>query len=180
MDHSTIAVRYSKAIFEVALNEGLLEQVKNDFDNIGALHVNNEFVSLLKSKTVQPSYKKKFFDSLFGKTFNKITLQFLYIVIESKREDFIPGICLNFLSRYYSYKNIKKAKLTTAIELNDITKQKIETELGQKFNAKIELTTQSDTNIIGGYILQIDDNQIDASIANKLKQLKKTFNETII
>lgn len=179
MDQSAITVRYAKAFFETAKEKNQLNKLKSDIESV--LEVCNQsvdFVLLLESPIVKSSKKADLIKAIFSGNIDELTLNFLLLITENKREVHIPGICRNFLDQTRKDQNIKSAMLTTASEVSDETVKKVETLLGKELNATIELSTQVKSDILGGLVLRLDDKQYDASVATQLKKIKQTLLET--
>jgi F-type H+-transporting ATPase subunit delta len=67
------------------------------------------------------------------------------------------------------------AKLSTAIELDAATRNKIIEMLQQQMKVKIELESIVKPDLIGGFVLSVEDRQLDASILKKIKKLTREF-----
>ena len=179
MNDSKIRVRYAKALFSAAQEEKMVETLKTDIEKV--LDVCNrsaEFVLLLESPVVRTTKKIHLITQIFKNEINPLTLNFLLLVAKNKREVFIPGICRYFLELIRKDQNIKSAVLTTAVEMDKKTIEKIEEILGKELNAKIEMSTQVNPEIIGGLILRVEDKQFDSSVHTKLKNIKQHLLET--
>jgi len=137
-----------------------------------------DFILLLESPIVKTSKKIELIIAIFTGKVNELTINFLNLVAKNKREVNIPGICRNFLALTRKDQNIKSAILTTASEINIETIKKVEKLMEKELNAKIELSTQVKSDIIGGMILRLEDKQYDASVATQLKKIKQTLLET--
>jgi F-type H+-transporting ATPase subunit delta len=100
------------------------------------------------------------------------------ILTRKNREPLLPEIAREFHNAYNEYKGIGKANVTTPVAMDAATRKKIE-ELVKKLSAKdaIELDEKVDADLIGGFVLNVGDRQIDASIRSKLKALKVKFSE---
>lgn len=181
MDHSKITVRYAKAFFATAKEKDLLEILKSDIELILSVCNNSsDFILLLESPVVKTSKKSDLIKSIFSSKINELTLNFLLLIAKNKREVQIPGICRNFLMLTRKDQNIKLAVITTASEINKETLSKVEALISKELDAKIELTSKINTDIIGGIVLRIDDKQYDASVATQLKKIKQELLETEI
>ena len=179
MDHSAITVRYAKAFYSLAKEKNILQDLKTDIELVNSVcKTSTDFILLLESPVIKTSKKIEVISSVFSGKLNQLTLDFLQLITKNKREINIPGICLNFLALTRKDKNIKSAVLTTATEMDGNTIEKIKHLLDKELNAKIELSTQSKEEILGGMILRIDDKQYDASVATQLKKIKQTLLES--
>jgi F-type H+-transporting ATPase subunit delta len=179
MDQSAITVRYAKAFFSTAKEKNLLDVLKADIEQVSDICKNSkDFILLLESPVVKTSKKSELLSSIFESKVNKLTLNFLLLIAQNKREVHIPGICRNFLDLTRKDQNIKSAVLTTASEVNSETIKKVEQLLTKELKATIELTTQVNPEILGGLVLRLDDKQYDASVATQLKKIKQNLLET--
>ncbi len=181
MDQSAISVRYAKAFFSLAKEKNILPVLKKDIELIqNTCESSNEFMLLLESPVIKSSKKEKLITLVFTGKVNQYTIKFLQLITENKREIFIPAICRNFLALTRKDQNIKAARLTTATKVDAATIQNITSLLEKELNAKVELSENIDTEIIGGLILRLDDKQYDASVATQLKKIKQKLLETEI
>jgi F-type H+-transporting ATPase subunit delta len=102
------------------------------------------------------------------------------MITNNKREMHIADICRNFIVQYREYKNIKAAKVITATPITDTLNKKISKIISEIFKTDVELTTAENKDIIGGFILRVGDQQIDASVSTKLKNIKRDFLKKIV
>ncbi len=179
MDQSAITVRYAKAFFSIAKEKKLLIELKTDIESVvGVCSQSADFSLLLESPIVKSSKKVELIKTIFSGNVNKLTLNFMLLITQNKREVHIPGICRNFLELTRKDQNIKSAVLTTASEVSNDTAQKIQELLGKELNATVELSTNVKPDILGGLVLRLDDKQYDASVATQLKKVKQNLLET--
>ena len=102
-----------------------------------------------------------------------MTYSFLMLLLTNQREAYLKDISRNFLESYRKEAGFKAANLISAIEINQATIEQFRTFIRKHFNSEVDLTCTIDTKLIGGFVLQVEDQQIDASVAAKLKKLKR-------
>ena len=181
MDQSKITVRYAKAFFSLAKEKKSLDRLKKDIDLIAKLSKESaDFVLLLESPVVKTSQKIKLFNAIFQGKVDQLTLNFLTLIAENRREVHLPGICRNFQDLYRQDQGVKSAVITSAIPLQKELVGEIKAKLEAEFSTKVELSEQVTDQLIGGFILRIDDRQVDASIATQLKKVKEKLIQTEI
>ncbi len=173
MNDSKISVRYSKAIFESAVEKNILDKVNQDMVFISEICKFPEMKDLLMSPVIFPSRKKEILHKMFEGNVEKITLSLLDLVVTNGRESYIPAITRVFVHETMKYRGITKSSLTTAVKVDSSVKKQISDMIEQVFRTKVELEETIDTDIIGGFILRVDDNLIDASLKSKLRKIKK-------
>ena len=179
MADSRVASRYVKSLLGLAVEQKALEVVHNDmqmFDR--ACRTNREFSNMLKNPIIKHEKKKDILEALFKGKVNPLTLAIISILTSKNREPLLPAIAHEFHNAYNEYKGVEKATVTTTIAVDSKLRGEIE-GIVKKLSAKkqVELVEKIDKDLIGGFILNVGDRQIDASIKSKLKTLKVKFSE---
>lgn len=179
MNESLISARYAKAFFETAKEKKLIEVFKTDIQLVLDVCLKStDFNLLLESPVVKTSKKEELLSSIFEGKINKLTMNFLLLIVKNKREIHIPGISRNFLALARKDQNIKSATLITATKMTAETLAEIGKILEKQLKAKVELSSQVDAEIIGGLVLRIDDKQYDASVATQISKIKQKLLES--
>jgi F-type H+-transporting ATPase subunit delta len=133
----------------------------------------NEVKEVLESPIIKPSKKTAIFHSILEKNTEKITLSLVDLLIKNGREKFLPAIARVFKDETLKYKGITETFLTTAVTVNDKIREEISEMISSVFKTKVELKETVDKEIIGGFVLKVNDNYIDASVRNKLRKIRK-------
>ncbi len=180
MNDSKISVRYSKALFQSALEKKILDKVNQDMIFILEICKFPEAKEFLHSPIIPPSKKEAIFHKMFGDNVESITLSLIDLTVKNGRESYIPAIARVFIHETKKYKGITESLLTTAVKVDAKVKKQITSLISEVFKTKVELEENIDTEIVGGFILRVDDNYIDASIRNKLRKIKKELIGNVI
>jgi F-type H+-transporting ATPase subunit delta len=180
MNDSKISIRYSRALFLSALDKKMLDKVNNDMIFIAEVCKAHETKEFLNNPVIVPSKKKAIFHKMFGGNIEKITLSFIDLVVNNGRESFIPAIARVFIHETMKYRGITESILTTAVKVDAKVKKQITDLISDVFKTRVNLIENIDSEIIGGFILQVDDNYIDASLRNKLRKIKKELIGSVI
>jgi F-type H+-transporting ATPase subunit delta len=180
MNDSKISVRYSRALFQSALENKILDKVNQDMIFISEICKIPETKEFLRSPIIPPSKKEAIFHKLIGENVEKITLSLIDLIVRNGRESFVPAIARNFIHETKTYKGITESVLTTAVKVDEKIKKQITDLISEGFKTKVELKENINPEIVGGFILQIDDNYIDASIRNKLRKIKKELIGSVV
>ena len=176
MKNIRIANRYAKALFSLSIELNLLDVVKEDMVVISqTITDSKELKRFLLSPVNKDEKKIKIISQIFESHINKFSLKFLGIIISKRRFVFIDYIALEFLNLYREYKNIKLAYFQTASALDDNSREKIIDILKDFTQHDIELYEEIKKELIGGFVLKIDDNHYDTSVKTKLLKLTKEF-----
>lgn len=177
MANYKVASRYVKSLLSLAQEQGALEDVHKDMQMIShACETNYELVMLMKSPIIKHDKKRAILTKIFEGKVTKLTMAIIDIVTRKNRESLLPEIASEFHNAYNNFKGIQKATVTTTIELDEALRAEIKKIVQELSNKKlIELEEKVEKDLIGGFVLNVGDKQIDASISNKLKELKLSF-----
>ncbi|MDP4263991.1 MAG: ATP synthase F1 subunit delta [Bacteroidota bacterium] len=177
MPNPRLATRYAKSVLDLAVETGQLETVYKDMLWLQAVcKSNRDFVVMLKSPVIPGDKKIKILDAVSGNILSKLTTSFNALLIKKNRESNLPEIATAFIAQYKEHKNIHTVKITTASPLSDSVKDAIVKQVKKTRGIdNIELVEKIDKDIIGGFVLQVGDKLIDASIAYNLKTIAKEF-----
>ena len=173
------ASRYIKSLLGLAVEKGLLEDVHKDMQLISkTCKENKTFAAMLKSPVIRHEKKFNILEKIFKGRVNEMTRGFIELITLKNREPILQVIASEFHNAYNEYKGIEKATVTTTITVDAKLKGEIEA-IVKKLSTKkqVELVEKIDKDLIGGFVLNVGDRQIDASIKNKLKSLKVKFAE---
>jgi F-type H+-transporting ATPase subunit delta len=173
MNDGKISVRYSQALFESALEKKLLDKVYQDMIFISEICKIPEMRELLESPIIPPAKKIDVLQKVLGNSIEEITFSLFEMVVKNGRENFIPAIARVFIHVTKEHQGITESELTTAVKVDPKIKQKIADLISGIFQTKVELREIVDKDIVGGFILRVEDHYIDASIRNKLRKIEK-------
>jgi F-type H+-transporting ATPase subunit delta len=180
MNDSKISVRYSRALFQSALEKKIIDKVNEDMIFISEICKLPETKEFLQSPIIPPSKKSAIFHKMLEGNVEKITLSLVDLVVKNGRENYLPAIARVFISETLKYRGITESVLTTAIKIDSKVRKQITDLISEVFSTKVELEEKIDKDIIGGFILRIDDKYIDASIRNRLRIIRKELLGSII
>ena len=179
MNQSKISVRYAKALFLLATEKAVIDEIKNDIDYIKNISETvEEFKFLVDSPVVETNKKREAFEAALKGSVSQISLNFIDLVTKNKREFFINDICRNFLDLVRKSKGIESASFITAADIDNSVLTEVKSIADNYFKTNVELSSVIDEKIIGGYILRVGDKQFDASVNSKLKKVKQHLMNT--
>lgn len=173
MNESRISVRYARALFQSALGKNILDRINLDMQLVKETCVQPDLKELLSNPVVKPAKKAEILHKLFEKDLHPLTMSMLDLVIKNGRETYLPAIARAFIFDTKKHKGITETVLTTAVKVDQGLKKQITEMIAGLFKTKVDLREIIDDTIIGGFILKVDDNFIDASVKNKLRKIKK-------
>ncbi len=177
MSNARLAGRYAKSLLDLAIEQGQLEIVYADMKYVQAVcKASVELVNLLRSPIIKADQKNSILTAVTKDKVSVLTASFNVLLVKKGREGELPEMANAFIEQYNALKGIHQVTLTTAVEVSDDIKKSIEQKVksSNEFGS-VELTTQTNPDLIGGFVLEFDNNLLDASVLRDLKDIKKQF-----
>jgi F-type H+-transporting ATPase subunit delta len=180
MSYTKITIRYAAAFFDLATEKGIVEKAEEDMKLLANVCTSSrEFVRMLQNPVIHADKKSKVVSKIFGASVSPVSLGFFNLMIRKRRERYLPSIAEAFADLFLASKGLKTAFVTSAISLADKEKTGILDILKKLTDKNIELVEKTNEALIGGFIINLDNFQIDQSIATKIKELKKDFEKNL-
>lgn len=180
MKEALLAHRYAKALFELAHEKDRLEEILHDMRLILEVsRESREFRHMLRSPVIRPDKKVAIFEAIFKGKVNEITLQYFRLLARNRRESFMDEISLRFIDVYKKHFNITTVYLKTVIPIGNDLRNQILKRLEKFTGGTIDLVEGIDESLIGGFVVNIEDQQYDASLLRQITRLKKEFDKNL-
>lgn len=174
-----LATKYAQAIFELAAEKELLDQVEAELIMVESqINAHSDLATLIYHPRVLPQAKKETLSKIFGQDTLDFVLKFLMLLVDKRRETSLPAIICEYVKLANGARNIALAQVTTAMPLGAEQEAALISKLSLVTGKKIVLQTQIDKAIIGGVIVKIGDKLIDGSVASQLETLKNALLNT--
>ena len=167
------AIRYAKAILDMADSIGVASEVNNDMILIAStIKSNSELNTFIQSPTISVDVKEKALLEVFA-SINGVTKGLFHLLFENRRFEILEAIAVAYSSQFDAANGVEVAKVTTAIPMDAALEAKVLAKIASLSDKKVTIKNIVDPAIIGGFILTIGDKQYNASIANRLQVLRK-------
>ena len=172
---SRAAIRYAKAILETAVSTGKANQVNDDMKSIiAAVNSSADLKDFLASPIITSEVKMNVLSEVFGSV-QADTKSLFRLLQENKRFEILEAIATQFNAQFDEMNGVEVAKVTTAVPITADLEAKILEKATSISTKKITIQNTVDPSIIGGFILRIGDKQYNASVSNRLQELKREF-----
>lgn len=173
MASTRAAIRYAKAILDIAQDKGVIQEVGADMQLIAStINSNQELQNFIESPTIGASNKESALLEVFAST-NATTKSLFHLLFVNKRFGILEPIALEYKKLLDEVNNVETAEVTTAFPLTADLEAKVLAKVKEFTTKTVTLHNIVDESIIGGFILRIGDKQYNASIANSLHVLKR-------
>ena len=177
MRNPRLAGRYAKSLIGLAIERNELDKVYEDMLYLQSLiKQSKEFLVILRSPVINPDKKKVILESVINGNISEMVAGFMRLLILKGRESNLPEIIPAFIDQYKVLKNIFVVTLSTATPASEELKQTIIEKVKAATSLQnIELKTIVNEDLIGGFVLQLGDTLVDASVIYDLNAIKKQF-----
>lgn len=167
------AARYAKAMLDISLEKGNLEAINKDMIQIlDSISQSEDLKSFLSNPIIKGDVKFNALSEVFAGT-SAQTIELFKLLMNNKRFDILEAIATKFQELYDLEIGVEKARVTTAIAMDETMEAKVLDKIKQISDKKVTIENVIDPSILGGFILRIGDQQFNASLANKLQVLKR-------
>lgn len=173
---SKVAKRYAQGLLSFTQETGNTENVAGEMkDLLKILETSRDLQNLFASPIIDEKKKSAIAAEIF-KDFSPVSQNIIALVIKHGREKQLQGIAHEFVQKVEQLSGVQRVKLTVAAGLSAENRQRIlEASPLVRKDKKYEVETAVDPKILGGYILRVGDQQIDASVKSQLAKLGKEF-----
>ncbi|WP_445634437.1 ATP synthase F1 subunit delta [Nostoc sp. DSM 114161] len=168
-----VAQPYAQALLSIAQSKNLTEEFGEDARTLlGLLSTNKELQNFLGNPFIQPENKKSLIRQLVGEGGNPYLRNFLLVLVDKRRIAFLEPILQQYLALLRQLNQTVLAEVTSAVPLTEAQQQAIREKVIAITNARqVELETKVDGELIGGVIIKVGSQVIDASIRGQLRRL---------
>jgi F-type H+-transporting ATPase subunit delta len=168
-----IAEVYARSLFEVAKDEGKLDPVREQLGQVAdAVADNRDLQTFFFSPYFSSDEKKEGLTKVLEGA-DETVGNFLALLVEKHRMPALFRIRQRYEALWQDENKVLPVQITSAVELDESTVQNIGDRIGERTGRKIVLSSSVDPDILGGLVLQVGNNVLDASIRNRLENLRK-------
>jgi F-type H+-transporting ATPase subunit delta len=174
MSSTRAAIRYAKAILEIADFKKVASEVNADMTLIAStITSNSELSFFIQNPLIITETKKDVVSEVFASV-HAVTKSLFHLLLENKRFEILDRIAVEYNKLFDVMNGVEVAKVTTAVAMDAALEAKVSAKIASiSSNKKITIENTVDPSIIGGFILRIGDKQYNASIADRLQVLKR-------
>lgn len=176
MRSSKVAKRYAQGLLNFTQETGNTTSVFGEMkDLVNTIEKSKDLQSFFNSPIIELKKKMSVADEIF-KSFSPVTRNLIQLVIRHGREGQLSNIGQEFVNKVEDMNGVQRITLTSATPLSEENIKNIlkSTTLVNHDN-QFDVTSIINPDILGGYILRVGDQQIDASVKSKLSRLNKEF-----
>lgn len=174
LDKKTVANRYAKALFELADENDQLDQTYQELTALRQVFEENDgLATLLSGVDLSLAEKKALIDTL-KKDASPFVSNLIQMAFDYGRMDDLVAIIDEFERRYDAHNKRVHAKVITAVQLDTKQRDQLKANLAQRLGAnEVVLHEMVDPSILGGAIIQTNNETLDGSLSSKIEQIRR-------
>ena len=175
---SAVAGRYAKSLIELAQEQKALDAVHDDMLAFSKVcEESRDFKNILRNPIVNHDKKLEILKAIFEGKVNALTMAIFNIITKKNREEILYDISKEFHNQYNAINSIGRAKVVSSVALDKKQLSTFEKIVADAINKKVELEAQVDEDLIGGFVLTVEDKQVDTSVRTQLNKLNNIFKD---
>lgn len=174
---SEIVEPYAEALMSLAQSQDLTDQIGQDINSLlSVLGESEELRRFLASPLVKAEVKKSVLQQIAGEQLHPYVLNFLMLLVERRRILFLEGICKQYQALLRKLNQTVLAEVISTVELTEEQQQTITQKVQRMTGAeRIELETSINPDLIGGVIIKVGSQVLDASIRGQLRRITNSL-----
>jgi F-type H+-transporting ATPase subunit delta len=181
MHDKKVAKRYATALYKEAVRNDVISSVEADLDAITALISSaTQFKDFLMSPHVGREEKIRIADKLFSDRVTALTMQFIRLLLEKRREAEFDAIREEFTTLRRANSNVIFAEVTSAMALDQAHREALEMTLAEKSGKRVEAVYDVDPSLIGGLRVAYGEYVLDGTVKGSLRRLSDTLKHDLL
>ncbi|MBW4419605.1 MAG: F0F1 ATP synthase subunit delta [Myxacorys californica WJT36-NPBG1] len=170
---SEVLEPYAQALMSLGQSGDLVDRFNDDVNSIlSTLNESSDLRQFIVSPLAKADTKKSVLQRVFGESVHPLTKNFLMLLVDRRRIMFLDGICKQYQVLFRKLKQTVLAEVISTVELNDGQKDAVRDRVKAMTGAhQVELQTRLDPELIGGVIIKVGSQVIDASMRGQLRRI---------
>jgi F-type H+-transporting ATPase subunit delta len=169
-----IAAVYARSLFEVAMEQDKLDDVRDELGAFAdALSKNRDLQVFFFSPYFSTAEKEDGLERVVSGA-DPTILNFLKLLIEKHRMPVLMRIRADFDAMWADENKLLPVQITSAVELDSATVKDLGDRIAEQTDRKVEVSADVNPDILGGIVVQVGNSVLDASVRNRLEQLRRT------
>lgn len=176
MDEGKISIRYAHALYALAVEKSLQQQIYNEMQILSQAFFEVPDLSKTLANPMHTAEEKlALLTTASGGNISSLLLDFFSFVIKKGREEFMIFMAFSYQEYYRMKQHIMVGKIISTLPLKEESLTKVRHLVKNNFDATIDLSTEIDLSMIGGFVLEVNNYRMDSSIKTELQNIQKAL-----
>ena len=167
------AIRYAKAVFQLAVERDELENWLEDLTQLADSITNLEFIEILSAPRVSSSQKERIIRESLGSTVGPLSLNLMFLLTSRGALHALPEIADKYQEMLDAHRGIERAEVVTALPLSEAQRDSVSEMLTRTSGKDIRLSARVDPDILGGMVIRIGDKVMDGSARTRHQSMRR-------
>ena len=174
MDNGLIPQRYAKALYKFAIEHDNAREVYDEMKQvIASFQSDPRLTKVISNPYVGRDTKAELLKAAAGDKAENDYLGFIKLILDNRREEYALSMALAYRDIYRKANKISQVKITTAAKLPEKEMEKLRNLVSSSFKGRtLEFAEDINSELIGGFVIDVDDSRMDASLSNEIEQLR--------
>lgn len=173
MNEGKISIRYANAVYALAVEQGLQNEVYNEMRILSESFIRlPKITDALSNPMFSAEDKIKLLTTASGQTISAVMQQFIKFVVQKGREEYMVFISMSFQDIYRKKERMVLGKISSPVALPEETIKQIKRFITVKYRHHLDLHTEIDPSLIGGFVMEVSNYRFDASVKNELQRIQ--------
>lgn len=174
MLNQAVARRYAQALFDLAQEKGVLEQVDREFGLVAQMIASDGYLrAVMEDVMISPAKKHALVERLFSGKVSLLVLNFLFVVVRKRREAYLPAMYRAFQDLANEAQGVVEVEVRSAVPLEEETVRQLEGKLVSRLGKRVKFQTQVAPELIGGLVVRVGDTLMDGSVRTRLRRMRE-------
>lgn len=174
MRNTAVARRYAQALFSLAQEKGMMDQIENDLALVvQTLRENADVRRVVQHQDIPPEAKIRLVKEIFQGKVAPLTVNFLGVVLAKRREEYLPDIYARYVEQADASRGVVEAEVRSAVPLAPEQTHALAERIGSRLGKKLKLTTRVDASLMGGIVMRVGDTLLDGSVRTRLERMRE-------
>ena len=171
------AIRYAKAVFQLAVERDELENWLEDLTQLADSITNREFGDILAAPRVPSVQKERVIREALGSSVSPLALNLMFLLTSRGAIHRLPEIADRYQEMLDAHRGIERAEVVSAVPLNDAQRDSVADMLARTSGKEIRLSSRVDPEILGGMVIRVGDRVMDGSARTRLQSMRREMSQ---
>lgn len=174
MLNTAVARRYAQALFSLAQEKAMMDQVESDLGIIMQRLADNANIRrVVEHQDIAPERKVALVQQVFGGTVSPLTLNFVCVVVSKRREDHLREMYKQYVELANDQRGVLEAEVRSAVAMSPEQIDALASRLGNRLGKTLRLQAKVEPELMGGIVVRVGDTLLDGSVRTRLKRLRE-------
>lgn len=176
VDQTTIAEVYARSLVELAIARGEMDTIDSEFSEFAAyLRTDADFRAFVTARVIDADQRRRSLDVMFAGRLNELLLNTLHVLNNKGRLDIVAEVQKRYHELTLEQQAIVEVQVTSAEPLSDAMRTRLQQLMEGRTGSTVRLSERIDPQILGGLIIRVGDEQVDASVARQLRRFQQAL-----